>query len=426
MSVELSIAPPTASFSTVTPCGQKINYIDSKIVCQASWMANWFADLSLNTPLATNLSIGRLNCGASISSRGNFIGDVASYKRGPSGLYNVIEASSSGITSWVSSSSFPDPDGYSPIPQGCISNSAYAFNDKYANFQELIPGLNWTYSAKMPVWGLYVEVRQHAKKDGISTLTSGSTYGMEIDVISYGDGSDRIYPYGDPSYNLPDQSKVIQTERTIGIILSSGGGNLKAPNDQPQITDTTCAILVNGNGYSENGQYFGAKWKSGIVFSNTALKGPDFEAIAMCDKHKVNWYKSRDPNANDGSGRNQLGASVYGDATGNGNQMALSLVASNADGVQQEIAFNKYADNALCPQYPNISLGSSTPDNQWAELWTKKLIIPSTQGGGNVDGNGKPQYAGYTGEVRLAVGSVKRRLYICLGGNTWGRINITV
>lgn len=429
MSINLQLLPKGSGFQDPQPCidpetgkPYTFGHLDSRILSDSSWWAAWVGNIHDNTPAG---GLGR-GCGLVTGGRGNFISEDGSI----------------GVQGFTSSRQYDQPvdDG---ISQGCLALQAWAlsnnFNWYYIN--ENIPDPNnpnetikvRVQKAKMPTWGAYIEARQYANGNsspGQPNYTSGATFGLEIDLACYGNVASPVKVYGNPLY-LDSDGLATQDTRAYNLALGTGGGDLAPAAGDPPITDASACIVMGSNNFvtEHDGKKF-AKYLRGIVIRGEGIREPAYEAIVMASDYNICWYRYL---GLDYVNREVLGASISGDATGNGSQMALSLMASNADGVQQEIAFNRYSDNSFSPQYPNISLGSPTPDNQWAELWTKKLILPTTAAGGNVDGNGKPQYNGYTGEVRIAVGSVKRRLYICLGDNPddpgnslWGRINITV
>ena len=196
----------------------------------------------------------------------------------------------------------------------------------------------------------------------------------------------------------------------------------------PPITDASASIVIGSNNYqtTHDGKQY-AKYLRGIVIRGDGIREPAYEALVMASDYNICWYRYLGLDYNN---REILGASISGDETGNASQMALSFISTASNGDQKEICFNDIqAENAFAPVTDDISLGSTV--KKWNNLWAKqvnaeRLISPTTAEGGAVDANGKPTYSGQVGELRLSQGSARRRLYICLGGTTWGGVNITV
>lgn len=333
MSIELNLLPKESiGYQEKDPCGNKFGVLDSRISSQSSWWKTWAESTYWNTPYngATNPARG---CGLVNSGRGNFISEDGSI----------------GVQGLTASNQYTLPTNWG-IPQGCIGVQAWAINN---NFKYYTDG---SAKAKMPVWGVYVEARQYANKNsspGQPDYAAGATFGMEIDLATYGDIATPVEPYGAPIYIDPADNFPTIDNRAFNLGLGVGGGQLKALPGDPQLSDASCCINMGSNGVEGPNQ---AKYKRGIIIRAGGIREPKYEAIVMASDYNICWFK---PN-------NVMGASISGDDTGNGPQMALSFIATNASGVQQEIRFNdKDANNAFVSMSNAVTLGNTK--YRWAQ-----------------------------------------------------------
>lgn len=132
-----------------------------------------------------------------------------------------------------------------------IGLGAWGFNDK-------VDAVN-----SWDAWGAYIEARTAQENQG-------TTWGIEVDVMSYGGHLTPSTPY---AHFVPYGG--------FGISISSGAG-------QSGANDATVALAVQNNG---------AKWLTGIKFDDNAISGADGtstsgsgEAIALARGHQINFY----------------------------------------------------------------------------------------------------------------------------------------
>lgn len=189
------------------------------------------------------------------------------------GVISVVSGKGAGAA-YFATQSADNPNAGS---MGCIGTLSFVHNNNP--------------QAVQAVYGSYIEVTRESG--------SGTTQGMEIDIVNRGDLV-KSYPYA-----------IGPTGMTNALWLASGG--------EHAVTDSSLAIGIINNG---------ASFEKGLVFSGDSLDKSSGEgvAVALANGHSINWFNQS----------NTITGRIRSDATNS----SVSLVFSDGAVNFQDVAGN--------------------------------------------------------------------------------------
>lgn len=194
-------------------------------------------------------------------------------------------------------------------------------------------------------WSVYLEAHRGLSTENVGSSALGQTYGIELEVINYGNSITGWNPYYTPGNG------------TIGMSIEVGAG--QSPTSQ---ANATCALYIDNN---TNPTSSNVSFGAGLLIFDGAIgpygSGGSKPAIVMPYDNQIQWYT---PGIT-----GNLSAAIVSDATGN-----LNLISSN--------------NAVIVNGYSGISFVTNSTNQGFFDVYGNLLIGGMSAYNFNYTGNG--------------------------------------